>query len=314
VTLEKSIAFPKQTKEIVIGLGIVCLVVLSLIWCYWATIIDLVREWRRSEDYSVGQLVPFVALYLAWNDREKFRKCRISPSGWGIAMLVLALGLRLYGLLFLYQSVERYSIILAVGGLVLLIAGWDVFARAKWILLFLVLMIPPPGRIHNAITGPLQSQATAGAVFFLELFGVSVIREGNVILLNDSVPLAVAEACSGLRMLTAFIVVAATFACVVQRPLWHKAVLLLSSIPIAIFCNLIRLWATAEIYLVTQSITVEKFFHNFAGLTMMPVAVLILVGELIVMEKIVIPESPPGKRIVFRRNTNRQNNSEPHHA
>jgi len=283
--------------------GLVFCTVLMLGWTYWATIVDLFHEWQRNQDYSVGQLVPIIAIYLVWNERQALRNCTLRPCwSWGLAILVLAFLIRCYGVLFLLQSAERYSLVLAIIGLVLLMAGKAVFNRLRWILLFLVLMVPLPGRFHNMISGPLQRQATTGAVFLVELFGVAVVREGNIIRLNGTEPLAVAEACSGLRMLTAFVVVAATMAFIVHRPKWQKGVLLLSSIPIAIICNILRLWITAELFRMTNSNSAERFFHDFAGLTMMPLAVFILLGELILMNKIAQENTPVKKIAVGKKN------------
>jgi exosortase len=272
-------------------LGASAITALVLVGSYWSTIAGLIKEWRLNEDYSVGALVPFVAVWLVWHERKGLAECRVAACWWGIVVILLAQGARLYGLLFMFESAERYSLVLTIIGVVLLVGGREISRRLLWVFLFLLLMVPLPGRVHNMISGPLQSVATAGAVFMLELSGVTLTREGNVILLNENVPLAVAEACSGLRMLTAFVVVSATMAYVVNRPRWQKAVLLFSSVPIAIVCNLIRLFVTAQLYLVASSEMAEKFFHDFAGLTMMPLAVLLLAGELLLMNKLVTPES-----------------------
>jgi exosortase len=175
----------------------------------------------------------------------------------------------------------------------LLVAGWRFFWQLRWILVFLFLMVPFPGRVHNAISGPLQDYATTGAVFVLELLGSAVAREGHVMVLDGGTLVAVAEACSGLRMLTAFIVVGSVLAYVVNRPRWQKVVLLASTVPIAILCNLVRLVITAELYAHVGSELAQKFFHDFAGLTMMPMAVLVLVGELWLMAALVVPEEAP---------------------
>ena len=266
-------------------------IAIALLWSYWPVVTRLGDDWQRDENYSVGQLVPLAALYLLWVERRRLTGCSTSRCWWGIGIILVALASRAFGLLFLYESAERYALVLTIVGLVLLLAGRQVFWRVRWILLFLFLMVPLPGRIHNLISGPLQGLATAGAVCTLELFGVTVTREGNVMVLNDATSLAVAEACSGLRMLTAFVVVAATLAYVVDRPVWQKATLVLSSVPIAIICNLARLVATAVLYMTVSSEVGERFFHDFAGLTMMPLAVLILVGELWIMAKLVIEDS-----------------------
>lgn len=268
------------------------ILIATLCWAYWATIVPLVQQWRTDDNYSVGQLVPLAALYLLWIDRARWRSCRVQTCWWGIVVILAAQGGRFLGLMQLYESGERYALVLTLLGTVLLVAGWEVFKAVKWILLFLFLMVPLPGRIHNLISGPLQAQATSGAVFVLELLGITVGREGQVILLNESVPLNVAEACSGLRMLTAFVVVSATLAYVVNRPRWQKLVLLGSSIPIGILCNTLRLAVTAILFLIADGEFAEAFFHDFAGITMMPLAVLMLAGEMWVMSRLVTPDPP----------------------
>lgn len=279
------------------GAGWLPLVLLpiALLWSYWPTLFGLIQDWQDDDNYSVGMLVPFAALYLLWQDRRALKGCGIKPCWWGLGIILLAQAARAFGLFALYGSAVRYSLVLTVVGLVLLIAGWQVFGRVRWILLFMFLMVPFPGRIHNLISNPLQTQATASAMFVLELLGVTVIREGNTLVLNNSVPIAVAEACSGLRMMTAFLVVASVLAYSVTRPRWQKAAIVLSSVPVAIVCNLVRLVITAFLFLWTSSEWAERFFHDFAGFTMMPMAILILLGELWIMSKLVLDESPRGR-------------------
>lgn len=258
-------------------------------WSYWPTIVGLFEVWQRSDDYSAGQLVPLVALFLLWRERESLGKCTLKPC-WsaGIALLMAAQAARIFGLAFMYESGERYSIVLTIAGLVLMVGGRQVFRRVVWILLLLFLMIPLPGRVHNMISGPLQSIATTGAVFILEAF-IKVSQEGNIVMLNDEVPMAVVEACSGLRMLMAFVIVAGFMAYMVKRSRLQKAVLLLSSIPVAVACNIFRLCVTAILFLIASTEVAEKFFHDFAGLVMMPVAVLLMFAELWLMEKLKEP-------------------------
>jgi len=258
---------------------------------YWATLADLFREWQRNDDYSAGQLVPLVALFLVWRERKTLALCPLVPC-WmgGIALLVLAQTIRLVGLVFMY-SVERYSLILSIAGVVLTVAGWRVFKAVKWIFLFLFLMVPLPGRIHNLISGPLQTMATTGSVFLLEAFGAKVSQQGNVVMLNETTPMAVAEACSGLRMLTAFVIVAAFMAYMVKRSRLKKAILLFSSIPVAVMCNILRLCVTGVLFMIASSEVAEKFFHDFAGLAMMPVAVLLMFAELWLLDKLIESET-----------------------
>jgi len=283
-----------QLPDNLLGIVSVLLAMLAVtVLSYWSISANIFKEWQRSDDYSAGQLVPLIALFLVWRERKTLRRCMLRPCWWGIALLILAQAARFYGLLFMYESGVRYSMVLTLAGLVLMVAGWQVFRSVSWILLFLFLMFPLPGRIHNLINGPLQRMSTTGSVFLLEAFGVRVSQQGNVVMLNEKIPMAVTEACSGLRMLIAFVIVAAFIAYMVNRSRRQKAVLLLSSIPVAVMCNILRLCVTAVLFLLASAEVAQKFFHDFAGLAMMPAAVLLMFGELWLMEKLTMPEPNP---------------------
>jgi len=290
---------PNNTRKLIpVVLGLLAITV----WSYWPAITGLFKEWQRNDDYSAGQLVPLVAIFLVWRERKTLAECVLRPCWWAIAVLVLAQAARFYGLLFMYGSAAAYSLVLTIAALVLMVAGRQVFRTVFWILLILFLMVPFPGRIHNMISGPLQTMATTGSVYVLEAF-IKVSQQGNVVMLNDETSMAVVEACSGLRMLMAFIIVAAFMAYMVKRPRWQKAVLLSSSIPVAVACNILRLCATAVLFLLASTEVAEKFFHDFAGLVMMPVAVMLMFGELWLMDKLTIsePNNPPAAGIITRR-------------
>jgi exosortase/archaeosortase family protein len=81
-------------------------------------------------------------------------------------------------------------------------------------------------------------------------------------------------------MLTAFVMVGAALAFIIRRARWQKVILVLSTIPIAILANTLRLVVTAILYETSGSAVAERFFHDFAGFTMMPVAIVILMAEL----------------------------------
>lgn len=280
----------QQGLWLVLGAGLLAL----LLGTYWPVVRSLWSDWQNNQNYSVGQLVPLAALWLVWRERRHLRACRLQPCWiWGLALLVAAQMVRERGLLDLRESVERYALVMTLWGLVLLVAGAQVFRRLAWALLFLLLMVPLPQMVDSRVSYPLQSLATRGAVFMLEISGITVSSSGNVIVLNEKTSLEVAEACSGLRMLTAFVVVAAVLAYIVARPRWQKAALLASSVPVAIACNLVRLYATALLYMWTSREAAERFFHDFAGYAMMPIAIALLMGELWLFKRIVTPDDAP---------------------
>jgi exosortase len=206
----------------------------------------------------------------------------------GLFVVVAAFLFRLVGSALMLSSVERFSLVIVIVGIVLLLFGATVTRRLGWVLAFLLLMLPWPNRIHAAVSLPLQTLATKSTVFVLETLGYLVVREGNILKVGDT-SVAVAEACSGLRMLTAFLVVAALVAFLSRRGAWQKAVLLLSSVPIAILCNTIRLTATALAFTAGWGAHVNEFFHDFGGVAMVPLALAILAAELWVMKHLFLP-------------------------
>ncbi len=243
-----------------------------LLWSYWPTLTGLGAFWARNQDYSVGELVPFVAIYLAWRRRVSLSAEGVRPCWWGPALLALAEAMRQMGVYFGYGSGERYAMVVALAGVVMLAAGVRVFRRLGWIFVFILLMVPLPARLHEAIALPLQEKATTVAVFVLELLGFFVLREGNVLQLNEETSIAVAEACSGLRMLTAFVFVAAVLALLIERPRWQKLALVVLSVPIAVLSNAIRLVVTSVFIHYAQDASLSERFHDGAGLAMMPLA------------------------------------------
>jgi len=270
------------------------LLIVVTVWSYWPIVTELSRVWHNDDNYSAGQLVPMVAIFLVWHERKRLKECPLIPY-WraGVIMLIVAETTRVAGLFLMRPSIERYALVLAITGLVLLVVGWQVFRRLLWILIFLLFMVPLPSLVHTSIAAPLQRLATVGSVFALEVSGVRVSRQGNTMVLNGNTSLGVVEACSGLRMLTAFIIVAAFLAYMVKRSRRQKVFLLLSSIPVALLCNILRIVVTAVLMLHVSTEVAQKFFHDFAGLIMMPAAVMLMFGELWLMNKLTVSEPEP---------------------
>lgn len=276
------------------------LVLIAFLWSYWPGLVDVWNIWQRSDEYSSGLLVPFLAVYILWSRRCDLVKCRLKPSVWGLFAFLGAQAFRLFGLFFIYSSAERLSIMLSIAALVLMLLGWQIFKKVSTILLFLCLMLPWPNRIQAAVALPLQSWATSSAVFCLETLGYEIIQEGNLIHIGDST-VAIAEACNGLRMITAFLVISGLVVLLVKRKWWEKLIILASSLPIALLCNTVRLTVTALAFTVLDGENWEKIFHDFGGYAMMPLALAAIVVELWLLTKLTIPEIKEEAIIITRQ-------------
>jgi exosortase len=261
------------------------LVLIAFLWSYWPGIVDICNIWRRSDEYSSGLLVPFLAVYILWSRRQELAGIRIRPSVWGLFAFVVAQAVRLFGLFFMYGSAERLSVVLSIAALVLLLFGWQFFRKVSTVLLFLCLMLPWPNRVQAAVALPLQRWATSSAMFCLEMLGYEVMQEGNIIHIGQAT-VAVAEACNGLRMITAFFVIGGLVVLLVKRAWWEKLIILASSLPIALLCNTVRLTITAIAFTVLSGEQWEKIFHDFGGYAMMPLALAAVVAELWLLTKL----------------------------
>ena len=271
------------------------LVLIAFLWSYWPNLVDLWNVWQRSDEYSSGLLVPFLAVYILWSRRYDIAKCRLSPSIGGLFAFLAAQAFRHFGLFFMYGFAERLSIVLSIAALVLMLLGWQMFRKVFSTLVFLGLMLPLPNSIHYAVMMPLQSWATSSAVFCLEILGYHVIQEGNIIHLNGTT-VAVAEACNGLRMIMAFFVISGLVVLLVRRTWWEKLIVLASSLPIALLCNSVRLTITATAFTRLSGEYWEKISHDFGGYAMMPLALGAIVLELWFLTK--ITTVPTEKQVV----------------
>ena len=286
------LAEPTERKNgIIQKLLLACLLIGIFIWSYWPEVHDLWKIWQRSDEYSGGMIVPFLAVYILWARRHQWHDIPANICLWGLVFFALSQAMRYFGLFFMYASAERLSLVIAFASIVLLLFGWRLFFRVAPILLFLLLMLPFPQSVQTAITLPLQNLATKTAVFFLELLGYNVMREGNIIYINNTY-VAVAEACNGLRMVTAFFIIITMVALLIQRTWWEKLILIASGVPIALLCNSIRLTVTAVAFTVPELKNWQTAFHDFGGYAMMPVALVMVIAELWLLKKMLITPQP----------------------
>ncbi len=275
--------FDKRTVLAFLGSIIVFV---AFIWSYQQALSDLWSLWIESDEYSSGLLVPFMAAYVLWTRREDIARCSIKPSAWGLAAFVFVQAFRFTGLFLTYSWPEKLSVVLSAGALTLLLFGWQCLRKIWPILLFLCLMLPWPTPIKNYVGLTLQRYATSSAVFCLEVIGYEIVQEGNIIRIGEDVSVAVLEACNGLRMITAFFVISGLVVLLVDRKRWEKLIVLLSSLPIALLCNTIRLVITAMFFTVLEGEYWEGVFHDFGGYAMMPLALAAVVGELWLLTKL----------------------------
>jgi exosortase len=231
---------------------------------YYRVVGKLVYDWYDNPDFSHGFLVPLFSAYLLWTKRDALRRMPLRPSWGGVYLIAGAIVMLFLGIYGAELFLSRISLVMLLGGIVWTFAGRSILREVRFPLLVLLLAIPLPAVIYNQITFPLQIFASKLASATLPLFGVPVLRDGNIIQL-PSMQLEVAEACSGIRSLMSLFTAAIFYGYFLERSPKRRVILALASIPIAVFANAARIVGTG---LAVQYWDPDKalgFFHEFSG-------------------------------------------------
>ena len=232
---------------------------------FWFGFESLARAWSTPE-YSHGPIIPMISLYLF------LREMRAAPADdgapkrrWpGILVILVALALAAFGNLGRIPDIVTYAFIIWVGGVVLTIFGWQRGIRHQLPVFHLVFMLPLPQFLYWQMTVFLQGVSSVVGVWFVSAMGIPVFLDGNIIDLGPY-KLLVAEACSGLRYLFPILSFSYLFSILYRGPIWHKAVLLLSAAPIAVFMNSVRIGIIGILVNFYGIEHAEGFLHFFEG-------------------------------------------------
>ena len=253
------------------------IVLLSLltVLLYHKIAVKLVTDWYNLPDFSHGFLIPFFAAFVIWDKRREIAATPIVPTWMGLSLVVLGLFELMLGVLGADLFLQRSSFVLLVAGLVWTLLGKAMLSQLKFVLLVLMLAIPLPTILYNQITFPLQLRASQLASLILPLFQVPVLQDGNVIRL-PSMPLEVAEACSGIRSLMSLFAVAVIYGYFLENSTWRRVVLALSSLPIAVAANVTRIVGTGLLVQYWDPDKALGFFHEFQGWLMFLVSLVCL--------------------------------------
>jgi exosortase len=240
------------------------LVIVPCAWLYARVVAKLVHDWAADGNYSHGFLIVPVAVFFAWERRERLAGTPGRPSWAGLPVMLAALALVLVGTLGAELFLTRVSLVLMVAGTILLLHGWRHLRILGWSLAFLLLMIPLPAIVFNEIAFPLQLLASRVGTTAIQACAVPVLREGNVIILANT-SLEVADACSGIRSLISLLTLGIVYGYFADPRPWMRAVIALATIPIAIAANAARVAGTGVLAHYYGVQAAEGFFHTFSG-------------------------------------------------
>jgi exosortase A len=273
-------------------MGAVTVLAASFCLLYWRVGAKLIHDWATDENYSHGFLIIPLAGYLAWERRDQLRRIPLAPcSWWGLLIVGGSLAVLIAGLLGAELFLTRIALIGTLAGGILFLLGWQHLKVLLFPLGILLLMIPIPAIIFNQIVFPLQLLASRVGEASLSAAGVPVLREGNVIILANT-SLEVAEACSGIRSLVSLLTLGIVYGYLIDRRPGVRTAIALSSIPVAIIANGVRVAGTGLAAHFFGPAAAQGFLHTFSGWLVFVFAFVLLFGVVRTLQWL-FPSAPP---------------------
>lgn len=250
-------------------------------------------DWINDDNYSHGFLVPLIVAYIIWTKKDALAVLHSAPSTWGLPVLIGGLCLYLVGTIGAEWFVRRSSLIIVLAGLILSLYGTAYFKMLLFPLGYLIFMIPLPSIVYTAIAFKLQLLVSIASAKLIPLAGVAVYRSGNILEVSTG-PLAVEEACSGMRSIMALLALSALFAYIMYESSKLKQWLLVASaLPIAVVTNIIRVTTTGVLAHYWGKEFAEGILHESFGWLVFVIAFALLFLVSKVLDLLLPTESTP---------------------
>jgi exosortase len=239
----------------------------------------VVNRWVTDSSWSHGFLIPLFSLYFIDQHKHEILNLETRPNYLGLLFLVCGILFHPFNIVhFQYGYLRPMVMVASLGAIVLFLGGWRL-VKYTWLpVAFLVFAMPLPQRFYNGLTIPMRRWAAAVASGFLNLVpDLEASATGVVIEVfyrgqSLEPALDVAEACSGMRLLLAFMALGVAMAYLHERKLWQRLVLVASTVPIAILCNIVRVTVTGFIYILIHPKYAQGIYHDMLGMAMLPLA------------------------------------------
>jgi exosortase len=239
----------------------------------------IVNRWLTDSSWSHGFLIPLFSLYFVNQKREEILNLRSRPNYLGLVFLIFGILFYPFNIVHLqYGYLRSIDMIATLGAIVLFLGGWKLLKHTWLPIVFLIFAVPLPERYYRELTIPMRQWAATVAGGLLDLVPELEAAANGVVIdvfykgVPLEPPLDVAEACSGMRLLMAFLALGVAMAYLHYRPLWQRIILLASTVPIAIFCNVVRVTVTGFIYVLIHPKYAQGIYHDMLGMAMLPLA------------------------------------------
>ena len=268
-----------------VAIIVACLAFAISLWLFWDGLARMWGWWIDAPEYSHGVLIPPVAAFLIWQQKDRLERAPFSGSWWGVALVLLGGFLLMLGQLGTIFTLVQYAYLVTLFGLVLAFTGPAAFRILFMPLFVLVFMVPLPQFVLANLSTKLQLLSSELGVWFIRLFDISVFLEGNVIDLGGY-KLQVAEACDGLRYLFPLMTLGFLMAYFYKGAMWKRVVLFASSVPITLLMNSFRVGTIGVMVEHWGIAMAEGFLHEFQGWMVFMASAGLMLGEIALLNRV----------------------------
>lgn len=292
------------------GISLIVMLVGAFVAVFWRWF------WKQHQhslsapsDWGHAYVIPVISGYLIWRQRAELARTAARTFWPGLAALAFGLGAYFFCVVGIKNHMlQGFAMIVALFGLVLMLCGPAVMRLVFLPIAYLGFGVTISEQIMIKITFQLQLIASEGGGALLQLIGpVMGFRadvEGNVLTLvpkigGASVPLNVAEACSGMRMVIAFVALGAAVALVACREWWQRIALILLATPVAVLMNVVRVAVLAVLAVKVDPALAGGKAHEMIGTLLLLPGLLMYLGMVWALNRVIDEPPATAKRRVL---------------
>lgn len=245
---------------------------------YFNTFRWLIESWLNNPYYSHGFLVPIISGYIIWKIKKELIDTDKKESQTGLTIFAIGMILQIVAVLYVIRFLSGISLIISIFGILLYMYGWKFVDKIKFPIIFLLLAIPLP--FVDVVAPPVQTISAVASAGLANGLGMPVERDG-LILNTPNGSFEVALECSGLRSIISLLTLSIIFAFILEGNMIMRSVIVLSSIPLAMMGNILRIASVLAIDNIYGRDVALNYFHDLSSILLFGVALigLFLVGR-----------------------------------
>ncbi len=248
---------------------------------YWYVLRAVTTVWRTDGDWSHGYIIPFFSIYYLYMRRDRM-PLMIQERGRTARVLgavIIFAAFSMYAFCTFVNPIDyakSISLVMTIMGVVLMTCGWPI-ARWSWFAVaFLLFAVPVPHGLYVEMTMPLRfiaAQVSSAVLNFIPDMEAQP-RGALVEYIYRTHPgtLDIEQACSGIRLMMTMMALGVAMAFVSERPVWQRLTMILCCVPIAIFCNIVRVTTTGFLVVFGHDDLARGFWHTMLGMSMLFIA------------------------------------------